>query len=232
MVATILALTILICTSKLSVGQARDRVKVSVYYETLCPDSIAFIKNQLTPTYNDIGEIMDIELVPYGKAAYEERDDGSVIFRCQHGSRECYGNTVQACAIKQLNNSIELILPFVHCMETQRFPDRAGQKCAEERNLTWSDLSSCASGNEGQRAHLEMGKKTESLSPKMYFVPWINVNDVHSNANQDGALDDLLKVVCEAYEGENFPSKCEQFRKPAQGQTTTANSVSGDGQSL
>lgn len=44
------------------------KVKIDVYYETLCPDSIQFIRRQLYPTYQKIGEIMDISLIPYGKA--------------------------------------------------------------------------------------------------------------------------------------------------------------------
>jgi len=44
------------------------KVKVDVYYETLCPDSIQFIRRQLYPTFNKIGEIMDITLIPFGKA--------------------------------------------------------------------------------------------------------------------------------------------------------------------
>jgi len=45
-----------------------SKVKIDVYYETLCPDSIQFIRRQLYPTFNKIGQIMDINLVPYGKA--------------------------------------------------------------------------------------------------------------------------------------------------------------------
>lgn len=168
-------------------------MKVSVYYETLCPDSIAFIRNQLWPAHGSVGEIMDIDLIPYGKAAvrqllfclsafhqhaisfsvpfmqYEENGDNSVSFRCQHGSRECYGklqklclpflaylrfcsfisqlpsvsirspgNMVQACALQQISN-VTQVLSLVNCMESQRFPDRAGQKVCLENGLRMID---------------------------------------------------------------------------------------------
>lgn len=48
--------------------QEASKVKLDVFYETLCPDSIQFIKSQLYPTFLSIGEIMDINLFPYGKA--------------------------------------------------------------------------------------------------------------------------------------------------------------------
>lgn len=42
---------------------------VQVMYESLCPDSIRFIKDQLTPAYEALGsQRMVVEFVPYGKA--------------------------------------------------------------------------------------------------------------------------------------------------------------------
>jgi len=44
-------------------------VKVSVYYESLCPDSIRFLTNQFTPVYNQLGSSnIEVDFLPYGKA--------------------------------------------------------------------------------------------------------------------------------------------------------------------
>lgn len=43
-------------------------VLLEVYYETLCPDSIAFIVNQFYPVLGQINDIINASLVPYGKA--------------------------------------------------------------------------------------------------------------------------------------------------------------------
>lgn len=45
------------------------KIQVSVYYETLCGDSVAFLRDQLYPTWQKRRDEMDIKLVPYGKAA-------------------------------------------------------------------------------------------------------------------------------------------------------------------
>jgi hypothetical protein len=46
-----------------------DAVKLSLYYESLCPDSINFIRFQLYPTWLLLtGEYLSIDFVPYGKA--------------------------------------------------------------------------------------------------------------------------------------------------------------------
>lgn len=45
-----------------------EKVKISVYYEALCPDSKFFIKYQLLPVYEEFNEHIILDLVPYGKA--------------------------------------------------------------------------------------------------------------------------------------------------------------------
>ena len=44
-------------------------VQIQVYYETLCPDSIDFISQQLYPTYQNLGKYLNIEFVPFGFAS-------------------------------------------------------------------------------------------------------------------------------------------------------------------
>ena len=45
-----------------------SKVQVEVYYETLCPDTRYFIRQQLYPVWQDLKHIMDIHWKPYGKA--------------------------------------------------------------------------------------------------------------------------------------------------------------------
>jgi hypothetical protein len=70
-------------------------VKVSLYYESLCPDSRRFVINQLAPHYINDGLVdsIDLQIVPFGKASkIVNETDGSVTFDCQHGEQECWGN--------------------------------------------------------------------------------------------------------------------------------------------
>lgn len=48
---------------------AAEPVKVSVYYETLCPDSRNFFIGQLYPVYQDLKDIMALDVNAYGKAS-------------------------------------------------------------------------------------------------------------------------------------------------------------------
>lgn len=43
-----------------------------MYYETLCPDGIRFLRDQLYPTWQKRRDEMHVKLVPYGKASVSE----------------------------------------------------------------------------------------------------------------------------------------------------------------
>jgi hypothetical protein len=43
-------------------------VIITVFYEALCPDSRSFFTKQLLPTFEKIPHLIQINLVPYGKA--------------------------------------------------------------------------------------------------------------------------------------------------------------------
>ena len=51
----------------LQISDSAD-LTVTVYYECLCPDSQAFITNQLYPTWERLGKYFRVEFKPFGKA--------------------------------------------------------------------------------------------------------------------------------------------------------------------
>lgn len=48
--------------------ESMDSISIQVYYESLCPDSINFITQQLYPTYQKLGKYLTIEFKPFGNA--------------------------------------------------------------------------------------------------------------------------------------------------------------------
>ena len=51
-----------------------DTLKVGVYFESLCPDSKAFITTQLHPTFGKLGKYLDVDFYPYGNAEVYKKD--------------------------------------------------------------------------------------------------------------------------------------------------------------
>ena len=50
------------------VVNCEEKVNITVYYESLCPDSIEFITGQLYPTYQSLEKYLNVEFVPFGNA--------------------------------------------------------------------------------------------------------------------------------------------------------------------
>ena len=60
------------CSAQL--GSKASPVLVEVYYESMCPDSKYFIREQLVPAVQKIPEIINFRLIPYGKATVRTRN--------------------------------------------------------------------------------------------------------------------------------------------------------------
>ncbi|XP_067871875.1 gamma-interferon-inducible lysosomal thiol reductase-like isoform X3 [Heterodontus francisci] len=96
--------------------QLPSPMRISLFYETHCPDCREFMVNQLCPTWQSLKEVMNIRLIPFGNA--EEIQEGqNWQFRCQHGVAECQGNTIQTCIMHYLENAT-FYMPVICCMES------------------------------------------------------------------------------------------------------------------
>merc|ERR1711911_205113 len=101
--------TLLLVVALSTAAYAQEKVLMNVYYESLCPDSLQFLVNQLGPQYESLSSIMDVRLIPFGKARFRARKDAGYTFDCQHGPRECQGNMMHPFESRsQLSNVLLL----------------------------------------------------------------------------------------------------------------------------
>ena len=110
-----------------SISVQEEKVSIQVYYETLCPDSIAFITQQLFPTYIKLGKYLNVEFKPYGFATSTPNDNGGFTFSCQHGPNECNGNLYAACLIDRLHGQNEIQVAVINCIMDDLVPHEATQ---------------------------------------------------------------------------------------------------------
>jgi len=190
-------------------------IKLSVYYETLCDDSIRFITTQLYPTYVLFGgfqnPFLEVDLVPYGKAQTKQVSvDGNYTFTCHHGPDECKGNTMQACALKYLPE--KQIVEFISCTMKSTNPPEAGSACAKQLSLDFSPVQECLTKDDGQNLLAALGNRTHSLNPTLTYVPWILYNSVFDKDDLDNSQTDLLAVMCKKLKnnGHNNLTQCKK----------------------
>ncbi|RXG73040.1 Gamma-interferon-inducible-lysosomal thiol reductase [Armadillidium vulgare] len=188
-------------------GQTADPVKVTVFYESLCPYSIEFFVDQLTPTYKELSEIMVVETNAYGHETEVARPSGDGYeFVCQHGSDECYGNKILACGQKYLTDH-EVFLDFNFCVMGASYPPSSAVNCSELVKISPDVITGCANSTEGENLLHEVGVYQGQQDPAVEYVPWVIINDIYSRITDTEARSNLKSLVCRTYEGE-LPEEC------------------------
>lgn len=189
-----------------------DKVQLTLYFESLCPDCKNFFRSQLTKTYTALSDIINLTLVPYGNAR-EEKDaaSGKWKYTCQHGEDECVGNLIETCAIHLLKN-ISVYFPFISCIEHDQFgtPQFSAKKCAKQQGIDLQPIMDCSTSSLGNSLEHQMALKTEALNPPHKYVPWVTLNGVHTEEIEKKAEADLTALICDTYKGSPKPAACNK----------------------
>ncbi|XP_012545939.1 lysosomal thiol reductase IP30 isoform X1 [Bombyx mori] len=173
------------------------KVKIAVYYESLCPDSKKFITTQLAPVWRDFRGLVKVKMVPYGKSTHD-KVDGKWSFICHHGADECYGNKVQACVLKDRNLQDTEKMEIVICLMNQTSPDKSLDTCLTQVDkMSESDkLKRCASSEQGDNLLASYGDKTDAVMRPLAFVPTVIINEKYDKDVETQAFENLKAVVC------------------------------------
>ena len=89
---------------------------------------------------------MDLRMYPYGNAHEKKLPNGTYVYECQHGAKECQGNFIEACIQRATNFKASFYYPVLECMEAAKDPLNVAQQCLElfVPNAKWSLVSECA----------------------------------------------------------------------------------------
>ncbi|KAJ6635183.1 GILT-like protein 1 [Pseudolycoriella hygida] len=174
----------------LSFGQ---KLPISIYYESLCPDSSRFITNQLYPAYEYLKDYIALTFVPFGKA---ESAEGKT-FVCQHGQAECSLNMIQSCGLYiRAGNSDEQV-EYVNCEMKMPFTNDTNSKICQNKSEDWK-IAGCYNGGLGYQLQIEAERITHKIAkPYPSFVPTIVYNSIFDKDLQDRSLTEFANVICE-----------------------------------
>lgn len=172
------------------------KVKLTVYFESLCPDSRKFFLEQLEPTYPLMEDNIEVILVPFGKA----RVLGQEKMICQHGAGECQGNRAMACLDKYAPSKNQSIASIA-CMFSFREP----QDCVYLLgNVKYDVIEKCQKSEESFNMMIDNEKKTGKLN----YVPHLTVDDQWSEDIQKSCEKDLKACICDRFSGGQKPQAC------------------------
>lgn len=167
---------------------------IDVYVESLCPDCMDFIGGSFKQFQAavDHEQLAIVNFYTFGNAK-ESWNGSKWLFECQHGQNECYGNTVEACALNHLSENEGK--NFLICIEgnilrlSKNF-EKAVDQCVSDEN-TRKIILQCANGDEGNKLLHEVALKT----PKHNYVPWIHVNGEHDVNKENKILKNMLDYL-------------------------------------
>jgi len=211
------------------------KLSIDLYYESLCPFCRQLFTKGLKPLLEDkdLSQQIDLHLYPFGNAQLmptEQVSDGwkfwhpddmgqgyEYVVKCQHGADECFGNKIQACALKL--NTRETANAFITCMESSNFGlELASHSCAQNLTVDLDPIRKCVQGKDGNAALTEMGIYTQNLSepagPHKY-VPWVVIDGKHDDDAEldgdEGYSGFLLQQVCAQLEIPK-PTACSNIK--------------------
>jgi len=205
-------------------------VRIDLFYETLCPSCQRFITAALAPVWRDpeLRQRIDLHVFPYGNAqtlpignvseGYRVWHPGTdYVYVCQHGTEECFGNMIQACAMDLLD--IDVYMPFIICMEDRSIKvsqESSSYDCAMDQGLNIKDIQDCTEGFTGNQLMRSVGEDTkrlrdnDPLSNKTY-VPWLLLQGKHSTESEidadDGNSGHFVDQLCKLLEAPK-PAAC------------------------
>ncbi|OQR69501.1 GILT protein C02D5.2-like [Tropilaelaps mercedesae] len=192
--------TLAVLCASAFMGGVSATTNVTIYYETLCPDSQKLLVQQVIRAQNRFGSSVKFDLVPYGFAEYR-LNNGELSFKCQHGPNECKGNMLHACAISYYPSQSEDVVRFAAC--TMRHGTRLLDfidECAMIHQLSASVLRECATTKKGRELLRKMGDETNAAAAKLFpntrrfkFIPSTFID---GNAHVQDSIDDLPATIC------------------------------------
>lgn len=190
---------------------SEEKVRVAVYYESYCPDSIAFLTNQLYPVYKTpLASYMNLTLVPYGKSKYNKTEAG-YNFNCHHGPKECTGNKIMACVLNVYPKQDDQ-LKLINCTSSTiranpKIDVYPGLECASELRLDYTDVKTCADSDRGDQLLAALGNKTNEFQAELTNVPSVVFNEKFNSDSQSMALKDFKSALCAQITGKK-PDEC------------------------
>jgi len=180
-------------------------VQVDLYFESLCPYCRHLITNQFLPNYDNLMDVMNVSLFPYGNANRRSvpGSDGLYNYTCQHGPDECVANRIYTAALDKYGQGAAF--KFVACLEASSDPASIanGLTCGNQHGVNYTAVRDLGLSDDGNRLEAHMADLTDALNPSHQYVPWIVFDGVTNQNYMNAASNNLKKVVCELYERKN-----------------------------
>lgn len=173
--------------------------KITVYTESYCPGCISFEEHGYKELLNNPSKdllVSNFDIVVFGNAhELPESKEGNRKFTCQHGDKECFGNKVDNCVQHYLDSYSAgqfLVCAGTKVLNSGYDYNKAIDDCLSG-NKEIDKIKSCSNSQEGDEYQHLAAQKTGDHK----YVPYILLNDKHTEDLQQKIQKDLVGFLCE-----------------------------------
>ncbi|KAL4702976.1 hypothetical protein ACJJTC_008754 [Scirpophaga incertulas] len=158
-----------------------NKIKIDIYYETLCPGSINFFEMELQPVVEKLSAYLDLKLIPYGfaKTLFFA---GRYSFLCQHGPLECFGNKIHSCVINVLRNNTKAalvnscLMKYARTIGARRLSYKMVMNwCTYNLNVNTKAVWRCVHSVKGD--YLLSGNGNATYAKRPPYVPYVEISN-------------------------------------------------------
>ncbi|XP_053604573.1 GILT-like protein 1 [Plodia interpunctella] len=191
----IVAAACLLSLANAELQVVNGKIKITTGTGAFCGDTVQFISQHLGPAYEQYGEFLELEFIPWGRATLNE--DGSVT--CTWGTNDCWANRLHRCAIDMLKGDQDAQMRYMYCEFTQRPAWLLGSyACAEQVRLNLIAVDYCVNNPNLDTLDADAAA---AIAPAMAadainFVPAIVFNDQIDAALHNEARQRLVSMIC------------------------------------
>lgn len=175
-------------TTTTTIQNQTQKLKLTVYHESLCPDSRRFFLEQLVPTYRKLGDYIELVSIPFGHARTIQPDR----MICQHGARECQRNRLMACIQTKGSNNMSEIVESLGCL----FLAEESPKDCLAKHMPTADYDGTIQTCQKSQESFILMEEYEKITGRIGYVPKITLNDEYSEDIQDNCEHRLLEHLC------------------------------------
>uniref|UniRef100_A0A2H8TWU5 Gamma-interferon-inducible lysosomal thiol reductase n=1 Tax=Melanaphis sacchari TaxID=742174 RepID=A0A2H8TWU5_9HEMI len=157
------------------------KITVSIYYGSLCSDSVNLFKNQIGPSLVKFQKYVNFDFVPFGNAD-KKLFEGKWFFKCQNGLTECMKNKWQACSIHVLPSKLQILANYLVCYMSSTSEVHSGYQCTRNMGLYdeyYGKIKKCFMNREfSDSLMVQYCNRTQSVLPRSASIPSIVINGV------------------------------------------------------
>uniref|UniRef100_A0A914I0N4 Uncharacterized protein n=1 Tax=Globodera rostochiensis TaxID=31243 RepID=A0A914I0N4_GLORO len=155
-------------------------MELKLAFESGCPDSQKLIIDRLFPNVLDkpgLSGMINFKAFPWGLAKRHQYDRQ---VQCHHGARECSGNRLLSCALRNPYSDrlsrYRLLNCFMAQMMDRNEPESGMIGCLHNSTVNSNEILKCARTGTATRLQLEDETETKQILNSPRFVPFVALN--------------------------------------------------------